>query len=126
MAIPNKPPLGVKVIVNGIYGGLIFRNDVSRTLKRGQKLIGYVAKVREDGKLDIRLDRVGGDKVLSSADKLLELLRVDGEILLTDKSDPDLIREVVGMSKKTFKQAVGKLYRDRIVSLENGKITYLK
>ena len=112
--------------MNGIYGGLIFRNDVSRTLKRGQKLIGYVAKVREDGKLDIRLDRVGGDKVLSSADKLLELLRADGEILLTDKSDPDLIREVVGMSKKTFKQAVGKLYRDRIVSLENGKITYLK
>ena len=122
----DRGDLGVKVIVNGIYGGLIFRNDVSRTLKRGQKLIGYVAKVREDGKLDIRLDRVGGDKVLSSADKLLELLRADGEILLTDKSDPDLIREVVGMSKKTFKQAVGKLYRDRIVSLENGKITYLK
>ena len=126
LMVCDRGDLGVKVIVNGIYGGLIFRNDVSRTLKRGQKLIGYVAKVREDGKLDIRLDRVGGDKVLSSADKLLELLRADGEILLTDKSDPDLIRDIVGMSKKTFKQAVGKLYRDRIISLDEGKITYLK
>ena len=124
--ICERTDLGVKVIVNKKYSGLIFRSDLSKPLKRGQKMIAYVANVREDGKIDIRLDKAGGEKILSSADKLLELLRADGEILLTDKSDPDLVREVVGMSKKTFKQAVGKLYRDRVISLDDGKITYLK
>ena len=118
--------LGVKVIVNQKYSGLVFKNDISKPLRRGKKMIGYVAKVREDGKIDIRFDKVGGEKVLSSADKLLEMLRANGEILLTDKSDPDLVRETVGMSKKTFKQAIGKLYRDRLISLDEGKITYLK
>lgn len=124
--ICERTDLGVKVIVNGKYGGLIFRNDISKPLRRGKKMIGYVSNVREDGKMDIRLDINGGEKILSSADKLLEMLRAKGEILLTDKSDPDLVRETVGMSKKTFKQAVGKLYRDRVISLDDGKITYLK
>lgn len=125
LMVCERTDLGTKVIVNGKYSGLIFRSDVSRPLRRGQKIIGYVTKVREDGKLDIRLDKVGGDKILGSADKLLEMLRSKGELPLTDKSDPDDIRELVGMSKKTFKQAIGKLYKDRLVSLDKGKITYL-
>jgi len=121
----ERTDLGTKVIVNSQYGGLIFKSDVSRPLRRGQKIIGYVTKVREDGKLDIRLDKVGGDKIIGSADKLLEMLRSKGELPLTDKSDPDDIRDLVGMSKKTFKQAIGKLYRERLISLDDGKITYL-
>ncbi|MBL1279583.1 MAG: GntR family transcriptional regulator [Fluviicola sp.] len=126
LMVCERTDLGTKVIVNGKYSGLVFKNDVSKRLRRGQKIIGYVVKVREDGKIDIRLDKSGGEKILSSADKLLEILRADGEILLTDKSDPDLVREVVGMSKKTFKQAIGKLYRERVISLDEGKITFLK
>ena len=126
LMICERTDLGTKAIVNGKYSGLIFKNDVSKRLRRGQKIIGYVANVREDGKLDIRLDKAGGEKILSSADKLLEILHSDGEILLTDKSDPELVRETVGMSKKTFKQAIGKLYRERRISLDNGKVTLIK
>jgi len=124
--ICERTDLGVKVIVNGKYSGLIFKSDISRPLRRGQKTIGFVSNVREDGKVDVRLDKVGLDKVLNSVDQLLEKLRADGEIPLSDKSDPDDIRELVGMSKKTFKQAVGKLYKQRLIELGNGKITLVK
>ncbi len=122
----ERTELGVKVIVNGKYSGLIFRSDISRPLRRGQKTIGFVSNVREDGKIDVRLDKVGLDKVLNSVDQLLEKLRADGEIPLSDKSNPDDIRELVGMSKKTFKQAVGKLYKQRLIELGDGKITLVK
>ena len=122
----ERTDLGVKVIVNGKYSGLIFKSDISRPLRRGQKTIGFVSNVREDGKVDVRLDKVGLDKVLNSVDQLLEKLRADGEIPLSDKSDPDDIRELVGMSKKTFKQAVGKLYKQRLIELGDGKITLVK
>ncbi len=123
--ICDRTDLGVKVIVNGKYSGLIFKNDISKPLRRGQKTIGFVAKVRDDGKIDIRLDKVGLDKVLTSVDILLEKLRADGEIPLSDKSHPDDIRELLGMSKKTFKQAVGNLYKQRLIELGNGKITLI-
>lgn len=122
----ERTDLGVKVIVNGQYSGLIFKSDISKPLRRGQKTIGFVAKVREDGKVDVRLDKVGLDKVLSSVDFLLERLRADGEIPLSDKSHPDDIRELVGMSKKTFKQAVGSLYKQRLITLGDGKITLVQ
>lgn len=117
--------LGVKVVVNDAYSGLIFHNDISRPIKRGEWTTGYVAKVREDGKLDIRLDKSGYVKIEGSAEKLLEILKVRKTLNLTDKSDPEIIRETVEMSKKTFKQAVGNLYKQKLISLDNDKITYL-
>lgn len=131
---PNEPvdllicestDLGVKVIVNNLYAGLIFNNDISRPIKRGDYTTGYVANVREDGKLDIRLDKVGMDKVLSSADELLAIIKKRGFISITDKSHPDDIREAVGMSKKTFKQAVGNLYKQRLIALKEDRIEYV-
>ena len=124
--ICERTELGVKAIVNGKYSGLIFKSDISRPLRRGQRTIGFVSKVREDGKIDVRLNKVGLNKVLNSVDQLLEKLRADGEIPLSDKSSPDDIRELVGMSKKTFKQAVGSLYRQRLITLGDGKITLVQ
>jgi len=118
--------LGVKVVVNDKYSGLIFHNDISRPIKRGDWTTGYVSKVREeDGKLDIRLDKSGYVKVEGSAEKLLEILKVEKTLNITDKSDPELIREMVGMSKKTFKQAVGNLYKQRLITLEKDRIIYV-
>lgn len=118
--------LGTKVVVNNKYSGLLFKSDVSKSIKRGEYIKGYVSKVREDGKLDIRLDKVGRDKIIDSAQKLLDILKVKKVILLHDKSDPDLIRDTVGMSKKTFKQAIGNLYKNKLISLEDQKVTYLE
>lgn len=118
----ERTDLGVKVIVEERYQGLIFQNDISRPLKRGERTTGFVSNVREDGKLDVRLDLTSVDRIESSADKLLAILQREKSIALTDKSDPDSIRETVGMSKKSFKQAVGNLYKQRIITIEEDQI----
>lgn len=125
LLICETTDLGVKVVVNDKYSGLIFHNDISRPVKRGDWTTGYVSNVREDGKLDVRLDQSGYVKIEGSAEKLLEILKVQKTINLTDKSDPELIREIVGMSKKTFKQAVGNLYKQKLIALEEDRINYL-
>jgi predicted RNA-binding protein (virulence factor B family) len=116
--ICDTTDLGVKVIVDGIYSGLIFKNDISRNLKRGELTQGYVSKVREDGKLDVRLDKTSRAKISDSAQVLMDILEKKKYLALTDKSDPDDIRQTVGMSKKTFKQAVGNLYKQRLIKIE--------
>ena len=127
LLICETTDLGVKVVVNNKYSGLIFRSDISKAIKRGDRIKGYVAKVREDGKIDVRLDKAGYDnRIVGSAQELLELLQKEKTLNLTDKSDPDTIREIVGMSKKTFKQAVGNLYRQRLITLGDGKISIVE
>lgn len=125
LLICETTDLGIKVVVNDKYSGLIFHNDISRAVKRGDWTTGYVSNVREDGKLDIRLDKSGYVKIEGSAEKLLEILKVRKTLDITDKSDPEIIRETVGMSKKTFKQAVGNLYKQRLITLEDDKISYV-
>jgi len=122
LLICEDTDLGLKVIVNNMYSGLIFKNDISRPVQRGQYTRGYVANVRPDGKLDIRLSITGGTKILDSADRLLEILQRRKYLSITDKSAPEIIRETVGMSKKTFKQAVGNLYKKRLITLESDRI----
>lgn len=122
LLICENTDLGTKVIVENKFKGLIFKNDVVRNIHRGQKTTGYVSNVRNDGKLDIRLEKEGYDKVSGSSEKLLRMLQEHKELQLTDKSDPDDIREIAGMSKKTFKQAVGNLYKQRLIRLESDRI----
>lgn len=122
LLICETTDLGVKVIVEDKYSGLLYSNDVSRPLKPGEKTTGFVTKVRPDGKLDVRIDPTSFAKVSVSAEKILEILRRKKHLALTDKSDPDLIRETLGMSKKTFKQAIGNLYKQRMIRLEEDGI----
>ena len=120
--ICEQTDLGAKVIVENKFAGLIFNSDLSRPVTPGQRTTGYVAKVREDGKLDVRLDPTSYAKVSGSAEKILDILKRKKHIPLTDKSHPDDIREELQMSKKTFKQAVGNLYRERIIRIEKDGI----
>lgn len=125
LLICERTDLGVKVIVDDKYQGLVFKNDISKPVRAGDKISGYVSNVREDGKLDVRLDQTSLAKVSSSAEKILEILERKKFIELTDKSDPDLIRETLGMSKKTFKQAIGGLYKQKLILLEEEGIRYI-
>ncbi len=122
LLICEQTELGVKVIVENKFSGLIFNSDISRPVTPGQRTKGYVAKVREDGKLDVRLDPTSYAKVSGSAEKILDILKRKKSIPLTDKSHPDDIRETLEMSKKTFKQAVGNLYRERLIRIEKDGI----
>jgi uncharacterized protein len=122
LLICETTDLGIKVIVNNKYKGLIYHNDVHRKLHVGERTVGFVKLVREDGKLDITLHPEGYDKIEPLTRKLMQLMHDnDGFIGLTDKSDPSDIQRLTGWSKKTFKQVVGSLYKQRLIVIhENG------
>jgi len=115
----NKTDLGINAIVNNMYKGLIFRSDIHKDIKPGEIIKGYVKKIREDGKLDLSLNPIG---FRQSIDKntavLLDALKAnDGFLELTDKSSPDDINRILGLSKKAFKRDVGNLYKQKTVTL---------
>jgi predicted RNA-binding protein (virulence factor B family) len=119
LLIWDEGKLGRNVIVNNRYEGLIFRDHLNQLLESEQVCKGYVAKVREDGKLDIRLEVPNDSRYDAAEQKILDMLAAnDGFLALTDKSDPEEVRAVLGLSKKTFKQAIGKLYKHRRIALE--------
>ena len=119
LLICDEGKLGRNVIVNKRYEGLIFKDQQNQPLQREQECKGYVAKVREDGKLDIRLEVPNDSRYDAAEQKILDTLAAqEGFLALTDKSDPDEVRAVLGLSKKTFKQAIGKLYKHRRIALE--------
>lgn len=120
--IGDTSELGVSVIVNNRYPGIIYRNDVSRPLKKGEQTTGYVYNIREDGKLDLRLVRTDLQRFEEAPQKILELLQDKKRLNIGDNSDPDEIRETVQMSKKMFKQAIGKLYKARLIKINNDSI----
>lgn len=123
LIVASKTDLGFNVIVNGVHWGLIFHDDVDRPLPQGLKVDGYIKTVREDGKINISLRATGYERVGSATEQLLDAVRrAGGTLALHDKSSPDEIREQLNMSKKTFKQAVGSLYRERKIVLEKQSI----
>lgn len=116
--IHETTDLGYRVIVDNQYAGMIYHSDIHRKLRLGERTEGYVYQVREDGKLDVRLEPDGYQKVEILSDDLLEILKFrDGFLPFNDQSDPDDIKEELGMSKKTFKKAIGKLYKAGIIEL---------
>lgn len=124
LLICDTTELGKNVVVNDTYSGLIYNNDIFRPLKRGERCKGYVTKVREDGKLDISLEKPGFLKIEPNSQLILDYLKKnDGVMRLTDKSDPDTVRDLLGMSKKTFKQALGNLYKQRMVELHDDHVS---
>jgi predicted RNA-binding protein (virulence factor B family) len=119
LLICDEGKLGRNVIVNMRYEGLIFKDQQNVPLEQEQICKGFVAKVREDGKLDIRLEIPNDSRYDAAEQKILDTLEQnEGFLALTDKSDPDEVRAILGLSKKTFKQAIGKLYKHRRVALE--------
>lgn len=127
LLICETTDLGVKVIVNDKYRGLIFASDANNRLRLGDRTSGFVKQVREDGKLDITLLPEGYDKVEPLTRKFLQILMEnDGFVAVTDKSDPDDIQQLTGWSKKTFKQVVGSLYKQRLIALNENGITLLE
>lgn len=110
--------LGAKVIVNNRYEALLYRDELPAGSYTGMELDGYLKRIREDGKLDVTLRRFGAEGVADARDVILKVLAANGGTLpLHDKSSPGAIQKTLGMSKKTFKKAVGGLYKDGLVTL---------
>ena len=115
----QKTDLGFKVIVDNKFGGMIFKNEIFTDVRTGMKMIAYIKQVRPDGKIDLELQKGGVKKVEDFADTLLEYIRSNGgSTPLNDKTEADVIYNTFGVSKKTFKKAVGDLYKKRLIVLE--------
>lgn len=118
LVIRQLTDLGAKVIVNHRYPGLLYRDDLPAGACAGMRLNGYVKRLREDGKLDISVRKVGAEGVSDARDAVMAALAAhSGELQLHDRSSPEAIRQALGMSKKTFKKAVGGLYKDGLLIL---------
>ena len=119
----QKTDLGFKVIVDNKYSGMLFKNEIFQQICTGMKLKAYVKQVREDGKIDLELQKRGVQKVDDFSTVLLDFIKEhDGHTALNDKSDAEEIYNTFGVSKKTFKKAVGELYKKRLIVLEEGGI----
>lgn len=115
----QKTDLGFKVIVNNTYAGLVYRDQIFKHIQTGDRLRGYVANVRPDGKLDITLQPTGRQQTLDFSDTLLAYLRDhDGRCELGDKSDAEEIKRRFEVSKKVYKRAIGDLYKRRLITLD--------
>ena len=123
LMVLHSSHLGTNVMINKTYKGLIFRSDVNQPLSIGQELKGYVKTIREDGKIDIILQKEGVASFEPNAQKVLDILqRSEGFLDLHDKSDPEEISKRLLMSKKSFKRAIGNLYRDQKIVIEKDGI----
>lgn len=123
LIIGKKSDLGYQVIINNTYIGLIFFDKIFRPLCKGDKVKGFIEKVREDGKIDVSLQKKGYIQVVDSQGLLLKKLQENNGVLyLTDNSDPKSITKELSMSKAVFKKCVGALYKQRKIKIEADRI----
>lgn len=119
LLISGQTELGYTCIINQDYQGLIFVNETFQKINIGMEIRGFVKKIREDKKIDISLQKEGFKRIEPNSTKIIELLKENnGFINLTDKTHPTVIKEMLQMSKKAFKNALGSLYKQRIIRIE--------
>ncbi len=119
LLIYDKTDLGYKAVVNNAHGGMIYKNEVFQELKPGRQIKGYIKKIRSDNKIDLRLQQQGYEKIDAVSRAILKTIKDrGGRIAVTDNSPPELLYSLFGVSKKTFKKAVGALYKKRLVTLD--------
>ena len=124
LLICDETDLGVRVIVDNKFWGLVFHNEIFQHLEEGQKTIGYVKGIRlEDNKIDITLKKQGMAEVTDARSQIIEVLYdSNGFLPLNDKSDPEAIYDELEMSKKVFKKAIGNLYKDKMITIKKDGI----
>lgn len=123
LVIGDRTEIGYKALINNSQEGMLYKNEVFQTLRKGQHIKGFIKKVREDGKIDLCLQKPGHEKVEEVSEKIIDILKARGGfIYVTDKSAPETIYGLFGVSKKTFKKAVGALYKKRRILIESNGI----
>ncbi len=119
--------LGYKSIINNSHSGILYKNEVFQKLFAGQRLKGYIKKIREDGKIDLHLQQSSHQRVDDISRTILQAIKEGGgRLAITDKSPAEDIYTTFGVSKKTFKKAVGALYKKRLITIEPKEIKLAK
>ena len=126
LLITGRTPLGYNAIVENAHRGLLYHDNLATPLATGQKLKGFVRTVRPGGHIDLSLDASGYKRVAAVTDQIVQALeRNGGHLAFDDDSSPEAIRQTFGVSKKAFKQALGKLYKGRRIRFQSPGIQLL-
>lgn len=121
--IARPSDLGYNVIIDNKHWGLIYRNEIFAPIRLGQKMKGYIREIRPDGKIDVSLQPSGYVQVEGLTKKILDKMRDNGGTLdISDKTDPRIIYNLFGCSKKNYKKAIGALYKSGIIELGEDEI----
>ena len=123
ISIIKKTPLGYIVLINDSEDGLIYENDIFEPVEVGMNKVGFIKKIRSDGKIDVSLQRQGFLNIIQkNSSIILDKLIKTNKIFLTDKSSPDDIISELNMSKKAFKAAIGVLYKKQKININSDHI----
>ena len=127
LIIERETDLGFSVLINGSYKGLLYENEIFEPIEINMEILGYIKKIRKDGKYDVSLQPQGFLNVIeSNCALILKKLETTGELYLSDKSNPDDIIQQLQISKKAFKKAIGVLYKEKKIVIEENRILLLK
>ena len=123
LLIHSETDLGYKAIINNSHWGVLYNNEIFQTLYVGQKIKGFVKKVREDDKIDLYLDKSGYAQIDDISKNILKVLKEnDNFIPVTDKSNPQIIYNIFSISKKKYKKAIGNLYKNKLITISKDGI----
>ncbi|MFT5723102.1 MAG: putative RNA-binding protein (virulence factor B family) [Bacteroidia bacterium] len=123
LLIGPRSDVGINVIINNKYAGLLYENEVFDKVRLGDKRKGYIYKLREDGKIDVRLQPTGYENIDAFEQLVMDALDAnDGQLPIGDKSPPENIYALLKMSKKNFKKAAGGLYKKKLILIEPKQI----
>lgn len=123
LIVSHITDLGINVIINEKHKGLLYKNEVYEDFRTGDRIIGYIKNIREDGKIDVQRNKPGYGRIEKNAEIILNELQYNNGFLgLHDKSHPEEIKSILGMSKKTFKQSIGALYKDKKIEIKEDGI----
>ncbi|MEA3437283.1 MAG: hypothetical protein U9R43_12515 [Thermodesulfobacteriota bacterium] len=123
LLISDRTEMGFTAVINGTEKGILYKNEVFQPLKIGQEIDGFIKKVRDDEKIDLCLQKPGYNAIGALSRNIMDKLQQQGGfIAVTDKSRPKVIADLFGVSKKTFKKAIGNLYKKRLITLEKDGI----
>ena len=126
LLVANSTDLGYKAIIDNSHWGVLYSNEVHQRLSFGQSIDGFIKRVRDDGKIDLSLQ--GGKETRDKYERIIlgYLKQQGGFAQVHDKSDPKVIADLFGMSKKAFKKAIGGLYKQKIINIEKDGINLVK
>ena len=125
--IERKTHLGFVVEINNFKKGLLYNNDIYIPIEPGMKTSGYIKKIREDGKIDICLNKQGFKNIIDkNCSIILRMLKIKNTIFVNDKSSPDDIISQFKMSKKAFKKAIGVLYKQNKIIISSDGISLIE
>ncbi|MGA9574072.1 MAG: hypothetical protein WBS20_09015 [Lysobacterales bacterium] len=127
LMIVSESEMGYKAVVDGTHLGLLYKGEVFRQLKPGDKTSGFIKAIRDDGKIDLCLQKQNRQARDDLSDSIIAFLESHGGVsTLTDYSSPELIYKQFGVSKKNYKKALGRLYKERRISLAKDQVKLLK